>query len=35
MLEKKESLLTKKASIEVEKAREFTRAKNKKGMVLP
>lgn len=33
MLEKKESLLTKKASVEVEKAREFTRAKNKKAAI--
>lgn len=33
MLEKKESLLTKKASVEVEKAREFTRTKNKKAAI--
>ena len=31
MLEKKENVLLKKASAEVEKAKEFTRAKNKKG----
>ncbi|KAL8135018.1 hypothetical protein AgCh_009883 [Apium graveolens] len=34
MLEKKESVLTKKVYVEVEKAREYTRAKNKKGTVL-
>jgi charged multivesicular body protein 4A/B len=33
MLEKKEKVLQKKASAEVEKAKEFTRAKNKRGMV--
>lgn len=33
MLEKKEKVLSKKAATEVEKAKEFTRAKNKKGMV--
>ena len=32
MLEKKEQVLTKKAAAEVEKAKEFTRAKNKRGM---
>lgn len=32
MLEKKEKVLLKKASSEVEKAKEFTRAKNKRGM---
>lgn len=31
MLEKKENVLLKKATAEVEKAKEFTRAKNKKG----
>lgn len=34
MLEKKEQLLMKKAAAEVEKAKEFTRAKNKRGMFL-
>ncbi|KAK2631133.1 hypothetical protein EUGRSUZ_L03351 [Eucalyptus grandis] len=34
MLEKKEKVLIKKASQEVEKAKEFTRAKNKRGMVI-
>nr|DAD19715.1 TPA_asm: hypothetical protein HUJ06_021178 [Nelumbo nucifera] len=33
MLEKKEKVLIKKAASEVEKAKEFTRAKNKRGMV--
>jgi charged multivesicular body protein 4 len=33
MLEKKEKVLIKKASAEVERAKEFTRAKNKRGMV--
>ncbi|KAL1825421.1 hypothetical protein ACET3Z_012199 [Daucus carota] len=33
MLQKKESVLTRKASAEVEKAREFTRAKNKKAAI--
>lgn len=33
MLEKKEKVLLKKAAAEVEKAKEFTRAKNKRGMV--
>ncbi|KAL8093984.1 vacuolar protein sorting-associated protein 32 homolog 1-like [Apium graveolens] len=33
MLEKKESVVTKKASVEVEKAREYTRAKNKKAAI--
>lgn len=32
MLEKKENVLSKKASLEVEKAKEFTKAKNKRGM---
>ena len=32
MLEKKEKVLVKKAAAEVEKAKEFTRAKNKRGM---
>lgn len=32
MLEKKEKVLVKKASAEVEKAKEFTKAKNKRGM---
>lgn len=32
MLEKKEKVLLKKAAAEVEKAKEFTRAKNKRGM---
>lgn len=32
MLEKKESVLAKKAEVEVEKALEFSKAKNKKGM---
>lgn len=31
MLEKKEKVLLKKAGQEVEKAKEFTRAKNKRG----
>lgn len=31
MLEKKEKVLLKKVSAEVEKAKEFTRAKNKRG----
>lgn len=34
MLEKKEKVLLKKATAEVEKAKEFTRAKNKRGMWL-
>ncbi|KAF3969719.1 hypothetical protein CMV_006512 [Castanea mollissima] len=33
MLEKKENVLLKKASAEVEKAKEFTRAKNKKAAI--
>lgn len=33
MLEKKESVLLKKAAAEVGKAKEFTRAKNKRGMM--
>lgn len=32
MLEKKEKVLLKKAGAEVEKAKEYTRAKNKRGM---
>lgn len=32
MLEKKESVLQKKASAEVEKAKQYTKAKNKRGM---
>jgi len=31
MLEKKENVLLKKAAAEVERAKEFTRAKNKRG----
>lgn len=31
MLEKKEKVLLKKVAAEVEKAKEFTRAKNKRG----
>ena len=34
MLEKKERVLIKKASAEVEKAKEYTKAKNKRGMLL-
>lgn len=34
MLEKKEKVLLKKVATEVEKAKEFTRAKNKRGMLL-
>lgn len=34
MLEKKEKVLMKKVAAEVEKAKEFTRAKNKRGMPL-
>ena len=33
MLEKKENVLIKKAAAEVEKAKEFTRVKNKRGML--
>lgn len=33
MLEKKEKVLLKKAAGEVEKAKEFTRAKNRRGMI--
>lgn len=33
MLEKKENVLLKKAAAEVEKAKEFTRSKNKRGMI--
>jgi hypothetical protein len=32
MLEKKEKVLLKKAGAEVEKAKEYSRAKNKRGM---
>lgn len=32
MLEKKELVLLKKAAVELEKAKEFTRAKNKRGI---
>ena len=32
MLEKKENVLLKKAATEVEKAKDYTRAKNKRGM---
>ena len=34
MLEKKEKVLLKKATAEIEKAKEFTRAKNKRGVFL-
>lgn len=34
MLEKKEKVLLKKAATEVEKAKDYTRAKNKRGMTL-
>ena len=34
MLEKKDKVLQKKATAEVEKAKEFTKAKNKRGMLL-
>lgn len=34
MLEKKENVLLKKASAEVEKAKEYTKRKNKKGRLL-
>jgi charged multivesicular body protein 4 len=34
MLEKKEKVLVKKAAAEVEKAKEFTRGKNKRGMIM-
>ena len=33
MLEKKENLLVKKANLEVGKAKNFTKAKNKRGIV--
>lgn len=33
MLEKKEKVLVKKAAAEVEKAKEYTRTKNKRGML--
>ncbi len=32
MLEKKEKVLQRKIATEIEKARDFTRAKNKRGM---
>jgi len=32
MLEKKEKVLEKKAAAELERAKEFSRAKNKRGM---
>lgn len=37
MLEKKEKVLQKKIAMEIEKAKEFTRTKNKKGkqMLMP
>ncbi|AQL04493.1 Charged multivesicular body protein 4b [Zea mays] len=35
MLEKKENLLVKKANLEVEKAKNFTKAKNKRGRIFP
>ena len=34
MLEKKENVLLKKAAAEVEKAKEYTKRKNKKGRLL-
>jgi charged multivesicular body protein 4 len=34
MLEKKEKVLQRKIATEIEKARDFTRAKNKRGMSL-
>lgn len=34
MLEKKEKVLLKKASVEVEKAKDYSKAKNKRGMVV-
>lgn len=34
MLEKKEKVLLKKAATEVEKAKDYTRAKNKRGMTV-
>jgi charged multivesicular body protein 4 len=33
MLEKKENFLVKKANLEVEKAKNFTKAKNKRGTI--
>ena len=33
MLEKKEKVLEKKAATELERAKEFSKAKNKRGMV--
>ena len=33
MLEKKEKVLEKKAAAELERAKEFSKAKNKRGMV--
>ena len=35
MLEKKEKVLQKKIAMEIEKAKEFTRMKNKRGEWLP
>jgi hypothetical protein len=35
MLEKKEKVLEKKAAFELEKAKEFSKAKNKRGTVTP
>jgi charged multivesicular body protein 4 len=32
MLEKKEKVLQKKIALEIEKARDYTRAKNKRGI---
>ncbi len=34
MLEKKEKVLQKKIALEIEKARDYTRAKNKRGIFL-
>lgn len=34
MLEKKEGVLQKKASAEVDKAKDYTKAKNKRGMIV-
>lgn len=34
MLEKKEKVLLKKVAVEIEKAKEFTRAKNKRGIFI-
>ena len=35
MLEKKEKVLQKKIASEIEKAKEFTRLKNKRGELVP